>query len=277
MAIMAAQEGQSTTKECRITYKNGDYTEALDLNVSTSRFDIEDHTYTFFSIVDISSDKRRQALERIFFHDVLNTAGSLHTTIELLLSMKDEADQQELLALLPNVSQKLINEVRAQLELVKAEKGDLHVQQHVVNSLQLLEEVVAEYKYVNYQDHCTIQISENPLCTSLITDNHLIKRVIGNMLKNAIEASGKGDVVMLGCEQMTPESVTWYVTNPKFIPREIQLQIFNRTYSTKGLGRGLGTYSMKLIAERYLKGKVRFSSDPERGTRFELTLPISQS
>jgi signal transduction histidine kinase len=52
----------------------------------------------------------------------------------------------------------------------------------------------------------------------------------------------------------------------------IQLQIFQRFFSTKGPGRGLGTYSMKLFGERYLKGKVDFSSQAPQGTTFTVTL-----
>lgn len=38
------------------------------------------------------------------------------------------------------------------------------------------------------------------------------------------------------------------------LPLLVQLQIFNRSFSTKGKGRGTGTYSMKLLTKRYLKG-----------------------
>ena len=55
--------------------------------------------------------------------------------------------------------------------------------------------------------------------------------------------------------------------------QEAQLQVFQRSFSTKGRGRGLGTYSVKLLSERYLGGRVSFSSTPEAGTVFRLFLP----
>jgi sensor histidine kinase regulating citrate/malate metabolism len=51
--------------------------------------------------------------------------------------------------------------------------------------------------------------------------------------------------------------------------------IFKKRFSTKGKGRGLGTYSIKMLTENYLKGKVFFESSPESGTIFSVQLPLN--
>jgi signal transduction histidine kinase len=49
-----------------------------------------------------------------------------------------------------------------------------------------------------------------------------------------------------------------------------------RSFSTKGgRGRGLGTYSVRLLTERHLGGQVDFRSVPEEGTTFFVRLPRS--
>ena len=61
------------------------------------------------------------------------------------------------------------------------------------------------------------------------------------------------------------------------MPDEVQLQLFQRSFSTKGqTGRGIGTYSMKLLGERYLGGRVEFISRHPEGTTFTLSLPKSR-
>ncbi|WP_078718220.1 hypothetical protein [Paucidesulfovibrio gracilis] len=65
--------------------------------------------------------------------------------------------------------------------------------------------------------------------------------------------------------------------NEQELPKNIRLQMFRNSFSTKGKGRGLGTHSMKLIGERYLGGKVGFWSDSESGTVFYLDVPISSN
>jgi signal transduction histidine kinase len=61
------------------------------------------------------------------------------------------------------------------------------------------------------------------------------------------------------------------------MPKEIQLQIFARSFSTKGQGRGLGTYSVRLLTEKYLKGKVWFKSSEKQGTTFYICIPYDLS
>jgi sensor histidine kinase regulating citrate/malate metabolism len=107
----------------------------------------------------------------------------------------------------------------------------------------------------------------------LITDRRLLKRVLGNMLKNALEATPPHGTVKMSCED-DGDVVSFLVSNPAVIPNDVQLQVFQRSFSTKGeAGRGIGTYSMKLFGERYLGGEVDFVSREAEGTTFRLRLP----
>ena len=74
-AILDAQRGQAAVQECRIIRQNG---EALDLRVWATPVVVQGEQFTIIAVADISHEKRRQALEHIFFHDVLNTATGLH-------------------------------------------------------------------------------------------------------------------------------------------------------------------------------------------------------
>jgi len=80
-AILTGLEGTRNVQTCRIMQKNGG---ALDLRVWATPYEGVDQTYVIFSVMDISHEQRRRALERIFFHDVLNTAGGLRGFAELL-------------------------------------------------------------------------------------------------------------------------------------------------------------------------------------------------
>jgi len=103
------------------------------------------------------------------------------------------------------------------------------------------------------------------------TDPRLLDRVLSNMVINALEAEPSGSTVTVGCEKK-PGAVRFWVRNPGYILPENQARIFDGSFSTKGRNRGLGTYSMLLLGERFLQGSVGFSTDPDRGTTFYLTL-----
>ena len=87
-----------------------------------------------------------------------------------------------------------------------------------------------------------------------MTDKILLQRIIINMLKNALEATSYEGTVRTGIENRG-EKIRFWVRNEGVIPHDVQMQIFKRSFSTKGKGRGIGTYSVRLLAENYLKGK----------------------
>ena len=94
------------------------------------------------------------------------------------------------------------------------------------------------------------------------------------MTKNALEASRNGDTVTIGC-CLFEGKVRFFVNNQIYISRDIQLNLFKRSFSTKGAGRGLGTYSMKLLTEKFLGGTVSFVSEPVKGTTFYADYPLA--
>jgi signal transduction histidine kinase len=115
----------------------------------------------------------------------------------------------------------------------------------------------------------SIVIHKKSVDCVLETDRILLHRILINLMKNALEATDEGGIVTVGTLDKTDE-VRFWVKNDLIIPREIQLQIFQRSFSTKGAGRGIGTYSIRLLTENYLKGTVSFVSNEEEGTIFEL-------
>jgi hypothetical protein len=81
LAIYRGLRGESSLEECRMTLAGGT---SLDLRVWARPFDLDNERFLFLSIQDISDEKRRQALEKIFFHDLLNTAGGLQSISEII-------------------------------------------------------------------------------------------------------------------------------------------------------------------------------------------------
>ena len=92
------------------------------------------------------------------------------------------------------------------------------------------------------------------------------------MIKNAIEASDKESQITISASG-DKKNVLLVVHNEGYMPEEIQAKIFKRSFSTKGKGRGLGTYSMKLFTEKYLNGMISFKSLEKLGTSFLVSLP----
>ena len=67
--------------------------------------------------------------------------------------------------------------------------------------------------------------------------------------------------------------IAW-VHNDNYMDERVKTLVFHRSFSTKGEGRGIGTYSMKLFGEKFLKGQVNFISKQEEGTTFYIKIPL---
>ena len=270
-AILGALAGNSVTQECRIS---GTSDGAYDLRVWASPFRWLAGAYAMVIAVDISDEKRRQVLERIFFHDILNTAGNLQGMSELIRD--DPASIGEFKEDLFETAEALVNEIRSQRMLLAAERNDLPVMLEQASARRLLESVVQVYRHHSLAGGKHIVISPTSANFLIETDETLLHRVLSNLLKNALEASQPGDTVELGTEEQ-PDRFVFWCRNAQVIPRAVQLQLFQRSFSTKGRGRGIGTYSIRLLTERYLGGQVTLHSEPGTGTRFALSFPKKQT
>ena len=277
VAVLNAQQGRRNVQECRIlTEKNGE-PGALDLRVTATpfRFDpVTGEQFTMFATEDISNEKRRQVLERIFFHDIANTAGAISGLVELMgaSTTREDDTSSEFVELLTQASSQLIDEIAAQRQILAAERGDLAVDPEPLYTVDLLHQLMAVYRNHIVSAGKTLRLDPASEQILLWSDQALLGRVIGNMVKNAMEAAKPGDTITVGCQRLF-DYVRFWVHNPQHIPRRVQLQIFQRSFSTKGVSRGLGTYSMKLLSEAYLQGRVSFTTSETEGTTFMAMYP----
>ena len=190
----------------------------------------------------------------------------------ILMCRKKPEDAIRTVALIQGAADRLIEEVKSHRQLSAAERGEVEIDIDVAESLRLMQDVANSYSEHEVANQRTININSASDNVELATDVVLARRVLGNMVKNALEASSPGETVTLGCMD-DEDFVVFSVHNSCYMPKKLQLQMFQRSFSTKGAGRGIGTYSIKLFGEKYLQGRVSFTSSEENGTTFYLRLP----
>ncbi|MBI5326518.1 MAG: HAMP domain-containing histidine kinase, partial [Ignavibacteriae bacterium] len=162
----------------------------------------------------------------------------------------------------------------SQRQLLEAESLTLTLDISAINSINLIQGVIDLVRYYDFSRNVTIELSSNSQEFELLTDSTLLRRVLTNLLKNACEAEYPDGNVNIGCIKQDYNAYFW-VNNKSVMPKDVQLQLFQRSFSTKGKGRGVGTYSVKLLTEKYLRGSVDFYSNEEKGTLFNLYIPLT--
>lgn len=267
-AIITSLHKVSDVKECSVT--SMDKT-CFNFRVWTSPYEKKGENYVLFILRDISIEKYHNALERIFFHDILNTVTGLYG---LLAVIGDSAEKfLHFSGLFRKQTDKLHEEINSHRDMMLAESGEIIPDIAEISSLALLNEVVMSAASCDSARNKAITLEQTAENIVFSSDAKLIRRVLDNMFKNALEASADGDEITAGCFRYD-DRIRFFVHNPGYIDGDVQYNIFQRSFSTKGKGRGWGTYSMKLLTENILQGRVSFQSNRENGTTFFADYPF---
>lgn len=227
----------------------------------------------FLSLQDLSDHKRREDLEHFFFHQVLNLTDGLEGTVRILAAEPESAPL--LVRQLADFTQQLTQEVQGRRILLEAENGSLHVESQDTELDEVLENLGAFFR-----NHDAAYKRNLHVCPHdperFKTDPALLLRILMDLVMNALEATPLGGIVTLEYERAAQERF-FHVRNPGVIPSEVASRIFQRSFSSKPSGgRGLGTFGLRLLAERYLGGQVDFTTSTAMGTCFTLRLPAPE-
>ena len=270
--LKSQREDRIINADCRIISGKDEDLEFYNYEVSSTPISFENEQYLIISLVDNTDLKKKEMLEKLFYHDLLNTAGNIRNLFQLIRSSDDQSAKNHFMDILDNLSKELVDEIQGQRHISSAERGELNINLEEMNSLRILKLSGDQFNNNKKWDNPVI-IDETSEDVNFKSDRGLVARILKNMIKNALEASGKGSKVKI-LSRKEDGYLEFQVNNPEEMPENVKIQVFQKSFSTKSKGRGYGTYSMKLLGEKYLGGKVSFTSNSAEGTTFTLCLPL---
>jgi hypothetical protein len=271
-AFLGCQEqARPVESECLIR-TGGPTGGALEFNVRAAPVVVEQTPFTVVSLRDISSEKRREVLEQVFFHDVLNTVAGLRGWAQLLRRPGSNVERGS--ARVDLLARQVEREILDHRTLMLAESGALEPQVAPLRTGDLLSDLLAVFAEDAVAKNRRLEVEHASEDVELVTDRALLLRVLVNMTRNALEATAEGGAVRVGALR-EGAAVRLSVHNVEVMSPDVQARVFQRSFSTKAVrGRGVGTYSMKLFGERCLGGEVGFVSTDATGTVFSIRLPL---
>jgi two-component system NarL family sensor kinase len=224
--------------------------------------------------VELAETQLRSDVIATLAHDlktpVLGTLASLSMLEDVPAVVAIRNSQQRCL--------RLINDL---LEVFRAEQEGLQLQRRPCNLLTLAQEAVSTVEPIAAQRQITLvlrqpQAGVNPM--ELNADPSLLRRLLENLLLNAVHHSLRGERVWL---QLSFQPDGWQVDvrdggagfPPEDLPRLFQR--FSQT-GTSARGTGLGLYLCRLISEAH-GGTIHASNCPGGGARVVVDLPAEES
>lgn len=275
-AVLECQKsGRRASRETKISAVINGTPVQWDLWITAVPLETAGGKFTVITLSDISGEVRAAGVEKMFFHDVLKSAENLHGLIKKLRESEipqDLPERRELLELSEGVSRELLDDILLCRRIRLAENGDLQVKKTFFSARDFMKDCLARVVFMEAAQGRIVELAPfteaaGPQAAGCETDPSLLGGIIRAMLKNALEATAPGGVVRAGIA-FSGDRVRFWVHNASSMPAASRLQVFQRAFSTKAGNRGLGTYMMKLVGERFLGGAVGFESSEESGTTF---------
>ena len=103
-------------------------------------------------------------------------------------------------------------------------------------------------------------------------DPDLLKRILGNLVTNAVQAMPEGGKLNINSYQDPGDTIITVQDTGAGIPEAVKPKLFTPLFTTKSKGQGLGLAIVKRMTEA-LNGTVTFESEEGKGTKFIIRLP----
>ena len=213
----------------------------------------------------------RDEVERINRHDLKSSLNLVIGYPELLLNGEPlTPDQRKYIKRIASAGYRMLDMIQFHLDMFKMEQGIYRLRTMEVDLIDLMTSLEEEMALLLNQSEVNLSIMldnkeiEGMEEIFLTGEGMLLRTMFRNLIKNAVEASNKGDTVTIAINSGPPVSVS--VKNTLAVPEEIRGRFFDK-YVTLGKedGTGLGTYSALLIAKTH-EARITMQTADETGT-----------
>ncbi|MGC8935842.1 MAG: sensor histidine kinase, partial [Candidatus Methanomethylicaceae archaeon] len=106
-------------------------------------------------------------------------------------------------------------------------------------------------------------------------DPYLMKRVLVNIIENAVHAMPRGGRLTIETLKSDSEVCVTIRDTGMGMPKEVMDNLFKPFFTTKAKGTGFGLFNVKRIVEAH-GGKISVESEVGKGTTFTIRIPLKR-
>ncbi len=208
-------------------------------------------------------------------HELHTPITALHANLELAATDEDDAQRLTFIQRAQEQLKRLELMTSSLLDLSKLEAGELRDERKAVDINCLIGQVSELYASRAEQAGLSFQFDTPSEPIIALVNEGQLRRVIGNLLDNAIKFTSENGIIQIGLRHDTKAFQIWVHDTGIGIPIEDIPHLFNRFRRGRNAaaypGSGLGLAIIKAIVEGH-GGQVTVESSSQ-GTRFSLQLP----
>ncbi|MHC4931867.1 MAG: sensor histidine kinase [Planctomycetota bacterium] len=206
-------------------------------------------------------------------HEIRNPLNALFLNADLLEDELREADGvpgpiEEILAVMREEIERLNGVIKNYLSLSKLSSANfekLDLNQVVTEFVEEAEEWAAAKELI-------LDLRLNRGEVTMRGDRNMIRRVLVNLVQNALEVTPRGGKVVIGTRRLVHNVKLWVRDSGPGLSKEIEAQLFQPFFSTRERGTGLGLYLIREIVMAH-EGRVALRSIKPRGAQATVLLP----
>ncbi len=228
-------------------------------------------------------EKRKEDFLKMVSHELKTPVTSIKGYVQLLLSILNKEDSQQLPAvpLKPSLERidhqivRLTRLISEMLDLSRIEENKLELQKERFSLNELVNQTVQDINYTNTQHEIEVIHDHRG---EVYADKDRIGQVLINFITNAIKYSPESQYIQIQVKKAGKEEVCVSVKDRGIgIAKENHKKIFKRFYrigvesKETYAGFGIGLYLANEIIERH-KGYIEIKSEIGRGSEFSFTL-----
>lgn len=235
-----------------------------------------------WTIHDISERKALDALREdmmsMIYHDLRSPLANIissHDILETLIPKNASITPVFQIAVRStDRMQRLINSL---LDIKRLEAGQPIANPKSVNTTVIFNEALEALEPTYKSKHQTIDIDLMPELPDLFVDESMIKRVVINLLENAIKFTPMDGKIQLSAKLEDHQMLISIKDSGPGIPDDAQERIFNKFTRLdaksfpKGIGLGLAFCKLAVNAH---DGKIWVESEEGKGSQFNILLPL---
>lgn len=216
-------------------------------------------------------------------HQLRTPLSAIKWYAEMLLSQKQGRLNDKQLLYLQQISrsnERAINLVNDLLDVSRIQEGKIHLELRPTKIEGVVEETLDNFQNLIKNKNITInfEIVNGPL-PLITTDREKLKRIVSNVVSNAIHYSPQGGRVRVTVEKNTDHVMLKVADSGAGIPEADQPKIFSKFFRSQNViklapdGTGLGLFITKSLLDA-MGGQIAFQSREGQGTTFFLKLPV---